>query len=422
MEHNLITLTDSYKFSHWKQYPDDTEKVYSYMEARGGLSDKIIFFGLQYYLKEYLSKPITMNDVDAAESEAIAHGVPFNREGWEYIVNVHKGKLPLEIQAVKEREAYNVGDVLMTIVNTDDKLFWLTNWMETLLMKVWYPTSIATKSYNIKNIIKGAFEKSSDNDDISFSCQNFGDRGSSSVEAAMIGGMAHLTQFSGTDNFRAVKALKDYYGISNGYSICATEHSTITSWGKQYEYDAIINFIETYKDKPLIACVMDSYDIYKSIDFFTRGIMKSKIESDSYPTLVLRPDSGDPLEVLERLFKITENNQVKYTVNSKGYKVFNKYRLIWGDGITPKQINAILDFVIKLGYSAENIAFGSGGDLMQNVNRDTHGFAIKCSAIKRDGEWFDVFKDPITDSGKLSKKGRFENKDLRTVFLNGELV
>lgn len=422
MKHNLIALTDSYKLSQYNQLPSDTETIYSYMEARGGQFYKIVFFGLQYYLKEYLSKPITMDDIDDAEERASFHGMPFNRVGWERIVNVFNGRLPITIKAIPEQELYNIGDVLMTIENNDPESFWLTSYLETLLMKVWYPTTVATKSYYVKEIIKGAYEKSSDNTDTSFTFHNFGDRGSTCVESAMIGGMAHLTQFSGTDNFNAVKALKDYYGIERGFSIPATEHSTITSWGRENEYSAILNFIETYRNKPIIACVMDSYDIYKSVDFFTRGEMKAKIESDDYPVLVLRPDSGNPIGVLDEILKIMENNQVNYTVNSKGYKVFNKYRLIWGDGITPKQLNAILNFVVTSGYSAENIAFGSGGDLMQNVNRDTHGFAIKCSAIKRSGKWYDVYKDPITDKGKTSKKGRFDNKNLKVVFKDGDLV
>lgn len=150
--------------------------------------------------------------------------------------------------------------------------------------------------------------------------------------------------------------------------------------------------------------------------------MKERIESDSYPIFVMRPDSGNPLKVIEYMLEICESNNVARSFNSKGYKTLGKYRIIWGDGITPATIDDILSATAKLGWAASNFAFGSGGDLMQNVNRDTCKFAIKCSAIKVNGEWRDVYKDPITDSGKKSLRGRVESPDLVTVFKNGEIL
>lgn len=419
---NLITLTDSYKFSHFNQYPEGTEKIFSYLEARGGEYPATWFFGLQYYLKKYLSRVIDANDIDEAEQQANFHGVPFNRDGWHRVLTHHAGSIPIEIKAVPENALYPTGTVLMTIENTDEELPWITNWMETLLMKVWYPTTVATKSFYVRQIIQGAYERSSDSDAVDFQYHNFGDRGSSSVESAIIGGMAHLTQFSGTDNFASVKALKDYYGIEKGWSIPATEHSTVTSWGRENEFKMIDNYLEVNKGNPIIACVLDSYDIYNAVDYITTGAFKDKVESDDYPTFVIRPDSGEPSFVLGQILGIMEKNKVAYKTNSKGYRVFDKYRLIWGDGIDPKAIHNILGGMLKLGYSAENIAFGSGGDLMQKLDRDTCKFAIKCSAAKVNGQWRDVFKDPITDQGKRSKAGLLTSDYLKTVYLNGEVT
>lgn len=415
---NLITLTDSYKFSHFTAYPEGTERIFSYLEARGGEYPETLFFGLEYYLKEYVVKGFHASNIDEAKEWAMFHGVPFNEEGWRNMLIKHGGVLPLEIKAVPENKLYPTGTVLMTMENTDDEFPWLTNWMETLLMKVWYPTTVATKSYYVKQIINGAYAKSSDEENIDFQYHNFGDRGSSSVESAMVGGMAHLTQFSGTDNFNSVIGLEKYYGIKKGGSIPATEHSTITSWGKDNEYQAIEHWVEINKGTPIIACVMDSYDIYDSVHFATTAL-KDKIESVDYPVFVIRPDSGEPNFVIGEILKIMQKNNVAFKVNSKGYKVFDKYRIIWGDGITPKQILVILNFVLSQGYSAENIAFGSGGDLMQRVDRDTCKFAIKCSAAKVNGVWRDVFKDPITDHGKKSKSGVLTSPELKTVFKNG---
>lgn len=422
---NIIKLTDSYKLSHFNQLPKGTEIVHSYMSSRGGEYDKMVFFGLTYYLKKYLTNSITLNDIQKAERLSEVHGVPFNREGWSHILLEYKGKLPIIIKAIEEGSIFEPHQVILTIENTDPKCAWLTSYLETLILKIWYPITIATKSYHVKQMLKGYWDKTSDNPDgVDFAYHNFGDRGSSSVESAAIGGVAHLTQFKGTDNFNCLDLSNEYYdGEYQGFSIPATEHSTVTSWGKGHEFGMIENYLETYKDQPIIACVLDSYDIYKAVDFVTSGKMKEKIESDDYPIFVIRPDSGDPIEVIHKIFKIMFANLVKHKTNSKGKIIFDKYRIIWGDGVTPDQIFSILKYFTNDDiYSAENFAFGSGGDIMQNVNRDTCKFAIKASAIKVNGEWKDVYKDPITDKGKTSLKGRQDHDRLKTVFKNGEIL
>jgi nicotinamide phosphoribosyltransferase len=324
--------------------------------------------------------------------------------------------LPIRIKAVKEGTLVPVKNALVTIESTDETVPWVVGWFETFIMKVWYPTTIATKSYFVKQMLKEFSDKTGCGF-VDFQYHNFGDRGSSTVEAASIGGAAHLTQFQGTDNFHALKLVKDYYNTKEvvGFSIPATEHSSVTSWGRDNEYTMIMNYIENHKDNAIIACVMDSYNIYNAVEEVTKGDFKMKIESDEYPIFVIRPDSGDPVSVIGDIITITEKNEVSYTINDKGFKVWNKYRIIWGDGITPETIKDILTFVTDKGYSSDNMAFGSGGDLMQNVNRDTQKFAVKCSAIRTtDGQLIDVFKDPITDKGKASKKGIIE------LYKNGE--
>lgn len=264
------------------------------------------------------------------------------------------------------------------------------------------------------------YEQTSDNiEAVNFAYHNFGDRGSSSVESASIGGLAHLTQFNGTDIFNSLNFSQQFYnGIYTGFSIPASEHSTVTSWGKDNEFQMIENYLEEYKKSPMIACVLDSYDIYKATNFVTSNIMKEKIESKDYPIFVIRPDSGDPLEVIDGILHVIEKNSVQYSINNKGYKVFNKYRIIWGDGINMQQIDNILKKFCCEEYklSAENFAFGSGSDLMQNVNRDTCGFAFKCSAIKINNKWHDVYKDPITGSGKKSIAGRIVNDKFINIY------
>jgi nicotinamide phosphoribosyltransferase len=420
MNKNRVMFADSYKYSHTGLYPKGTKYMFDYMEARGGEYPATIFFGLQYILKAYFTTPITIEEVIEAYEMAQAHGEPFDIKGWTYIVNDCNGFLPIKIRAVKEGTLVPVQNILMSVESTDENVYWIASWFETFVMKIWYPITIATKSYYVKEMLKEFSEKSG-SEFVDFSYHNFGDRGSSSVESAAIGGMAHLTQFQGTDNFHALKFAKDYYGSENvGFSIPATEHSTVTSWGTIGEYDMIMNYIEKFKGSPIIACVMDSYNIFNAVREITQGEFKQKIESGEYPIFVIRPDSGNPIEILNSVINIMEENSVAYTTLDKRdeddekYKVWNKYRIIWGDGITPETIRQMLMYINQRGYSSDCIAFGSGGDLMQNVNRDTCKFAIKCSSITIDNEPMDVFKDPITDKGKKSKKGvmsLYQNKD-----------
>lgn len=414
----LPMLTDSYKLSHFNQYPEGATKVYCYMEAR---KKDIVFFGLKYYLLQYFSAHSFNVDLDKIETLAKDHGLPFNKEGWEYIKSL--GYLPITIKAIPEGEEAAQGEVLLTVVNTDPKCFWLPSYLETLLLKVWYPSSVASFSNEVKKLITYYHRITCDTTDgVPFSFHNFGDRGSTSVEAAALGGLAHLTQFMGTDNFNALTLSENYYGGKyKGYSIPATEHSTVTSWGRDNEYQMIESYLETYKTSPIIACVLDSYDIYAAVNHVTSGEMLKKIESADYPIFVIRPDSGDTVEVIGNIIDIIEKNNVAYSLNSKGYKVLSKYRIIWGDGINAESIHAILDYASGRKYAASNIAFGCGGTLMQSVTRDTYGFAYKTSAIEVNGEVRDVYKDPITDKGKTSKKGVQDSARLSVVFHNGEV-
>ncbi len=404
---NLILNTDSYKVSMFKQYPAGTTGVYSYIESRGGRYDSTVFFGLQAFIKEYLLDPITQADIDIADAILTPHGEPFNRAGWQYILDKHNGYLPVVIRAVPEGTVVPVKNVLATIENTDPECFWLTTWLETSLLRaIWYPTTVATQSKFIKNIITEYLEKSGDPATIAFKLHDFGARGVSSLESAGIGCAAHLVNFMGTDTITGLLVAREYYNADiAGFSIPAAEHSTITSWGRAGEVKAYSNMVSQFgKPGALLAVVSDSYDIYEACRMWGTELKQQVIDSGA--TVVIRPDSGDPVEVLPKMMRILAEG-FGYTTNDKGYKVLNNVRLLWGDGINQLSIRSILGVVVDLnGWSIDNIAFGMGGALLQQLDRDTQKFAMKCSAAQVNGEWVDVFKDPITDSGKASKKGR----------------
>lgn len=439
IEQNIILNSDSYKFSQWNQYPAGTEYVYSYIESRGGPWPETVFFGLQAFIKEYLARPITKNDIDEAEAIITAHGEPFNRAGWEYILNEHNGQLPVRIRAVPEGTRVPVKNVLVTVENTDPNCWWLTSFLETSLLRaVWYPTTVATNSWESKKIILKWLEKNGDPNLIDFKLHDFGARGVSSLESAGLGGAAHLVNFMGTDTVTALLWLRKYYGADiAGYSIPAMEHSTVTSWGREQEVDAYRNMLKQHaKPGGLIAAVSDSYDIFQACRKWGTELKEDVIRSGA--TVVIRPDSGDPAEVVRRCAIILDAH-FGSTLNSKGYKVLNNVRLIQGDGINQESIEEILQGLDLTGFSADNVAFGQGGALLQQVNRDTMKFAMKASAACVNGAWRDVYKDPITDKGKLSKRGRvtlYQNRDgkfytgvqdwqqdvLQTVFENGHVM
>lgn len=412
MNTNLLLMTDSYKASHWLQYRPEIEYVSSYIESRGGKWDAAVFFGLQMFLKEYLTKPISLEDIDEAEAFWAAHGEPFNRAGWMHILNEHDGYLPIRIQAIPEGNVVPNSNVLVQLINTDPKVPWITSFVETpLLRAVWYPTTVATNSYACKRVIHKYLVETADDADaeISFKMHDFGARGVSSAESAAIGGCAHLVNFMGTDTVEGVLAARRYYSEPMaGFSIPAAEHSTITSWGgADKEINAFRNMLQKFGGEgKTIAIVSDSYDIWHAVtDLFGGELLQEIIDSGT--TVVIRPDSGDPVETPVKCVELLMD-KVGYTVNSKGFKVLPDYfRIIQGDGITVDTIEKILSLAKERGLSASNLAFGQGGGLLQQLDRDTLKFAMKASAVQHaNGSWHDVYKDPITDSGKRSKRGR----------------
>ncbi|RNF85292.1 nicotinate phosphoribosyltransferase [Montanilutibacter psychrotolerans] len=405
---NLLLNTDSYKASHWLQYPPGTDATFFYVESRGGLHDRTVFFGLQAILKQCLAKPVTHADVDEARDLFAAHGEPFNESGWRTIVDTHGGRLPLRIRAVSEGSVVPTHQALVTIESTDPNAYWLPSYLETLLLRLWYPVTVATISWHARQTIAQFLERTSDDPEgqLPFKLHDFGARGVSSGESAALGGMAHLVNFMGTDTVAGLLAARAFYGEPMAaFSIPAAEHSTITSWGREREVDAYRNMLQQFgRPGSIVAVVSDSYDIYHAIrEHWGKTLREEVIASGA--TLVVRPDSGDPVEVVHQCLVLLDE-AFGHDVNSRGFKVLRHVRVIQGDGINPDSLRAILERITSAGYATDNLAFGMGGALLQKLDRDTQKFALKCSAARVDGRWIDVYKDPVTDKGKSSKRGR----------------
>ena len=410
--YNLALDTDSYKVSHWLQYPPKTTRVFSYIESRGGRHPSTVFFGLQYMIKKQLCRAVTRAEVERAAELWTAHGLPFNKAGWLHVVDAHAGLLPLRVRAVPEGTVVPTGNVLVTVENTCDECFWCTSWVETSMLRVWYPITVATESRHIKSILKGALERSSDDDgreELDFKLHDFGARGVSSQESAAWGGAAHLVNFRGTDTFVAAVLLMRYYGATAmpGVSIPAAEHSTVTAWSRTGEEDAYRNMVRRFaRPGSLYAVVSDSYDIHAAV----RDLWGTRLRDEDVAaggTLVVRPDSGVPHEIVLEVLRLLDE-KFGSTVNSKGFKVLNTVRVIQGDGVDASSIEKILATALEAGFSATNVAFGMGGALLQKHHRDVQKFAMKCSYVRTDGRDVDVYKDPVTDPGKRSKRGRLD--------------
>jgi nicotinamide phosphoribosyltransferase len=446
---NLILATDSYKLTHYNQYPEGTKGVYSYLEARHGAEyPYTVFFGLQSILKQIARSPITSHDIAWASAISEAHFGSddlFNLAGWQHILNKHNGRLPLRIKAVPEGTVVPNGNVLMTVENTDPECYWLTNALESLLLHVWYPTTVATRSYAIKEDLRERLQKSADTlDALPFMLHDFGYRGATTTEAAAIGGAAHLVNFMGTDTLPAMQLLLDDYKADLGslaFSVPATEHSVMTAQGKAGERAVVKQLLDKYPSG-ILSCVADSYNIYRFVEELCT-VHKDRIMARD-GKFVVRPDSCTAADPTPESLVVTLVSRLWAsfggTFNSKGFAVLDPHvGMIWGDGIEHDGILRIADALIAAGFSVENIVFGMGGGLLQKLNRDTQRFAFKCSAQKRLGHWLDVQKKPL-DATKTSKKGRlmlgrdylgnlatvpegtWDIDELQLVFYNGELL
>ena len=443
---NLILATDSYKLTHHNQYPKGTERVYSYFEAREGAQfDETVFFGLQYLLKKYLvGDVISVKDVEEARTLVGPHfsDAQFNLKGWNHVCYDHMGRLPIRIRAVPEGTVVPNSNVLMTVENTCDRCYWLTNALESLLVHAWYPSTVATLSrHTLQTIARHLDETGCTRDGLPFMLHDFGYRGASSHESAAIGGAGHLVNSLGTDTLPAMTLVQKYYGadlVNTAFSVPATEHSVMTSAGREGEMGIVSDLIDSHP-AGILSVVADSYDVYRFVQEVGTTFKQRILDRDG--VFVVRPDSvtaNDPTPA-GLMVELSCRLWAKFggTTNEAGFKTLDSHvRLLWGDGIDPDGIDAILTKCAAAGFAAENYVFGMGGGLLQKVNRDTQRFAFKCSAQQVRGAWFNRSKEPL-DATKKSKAGRMalvkygdkfatvpecEDDLLETVFENGELV
>lgn len=406
---SLILRVDSYKFGHPFAYPDGIDAMSSYGEARVSGSTQVVPFGFQMYVKKYLSQAITEEDVLTAEQFAMAHfGRPlFAKDDFLYVVKKYGGKLPLIIRTLPEGMRVRGGLPLYNVAVFDKKVFWMSAAFETPIQRsFWYPTTIASLDTESKDQIALRYEKTgADMNLLPFALHDFAGRGVTCGEQAEIGGAAHLLNFMGSDTVEGIVAANYYYSSAmSAFSVFATEHAIECSWGGGTA-DAIAYIRKALSNAPegsIVSIVLDGYDIYREVELCCTVLRDEIIATKA--KVVFRPDSGDMMEIIPRILAM-QAMAFGTKITSKGYKQINYVGIIQGDGIDRKTLLEVLDMVIGLGYSADVIVFGSGGGLLQKVDRDTFKFAQKASAIRINGVWRGIAKDPISDPGKKSKAG-----------------
>lgn len=368
---NIIINTDSYKHCHYPLYPAGTEYVSSYIESRGGEFPVTMFVGLQAFIREYLLHPITLEDIDQAECISREQGMHFNRENWLGILNDHGGYLPVEIEAVPEGLVMPTRNVLVQIINTDPKYFWVTSFFETALLRgVWYPTTVGTISWLAKQVIKEALGRTSDHPEVLRHClHDYGARGVSSQQSAALGGLAHLVNFDQSDTVPGILAAKEYYNaVSPSNSGPNSEHASFCAWGRENEAAAMRNMLEVHAQSGVALLLTDTYDHENAVKNIIGRELADVVRN--FPGLVgVRPDSGDVVQVTADTTEWLMDS-FGFTTNSKGFKVLPDYvRVVQGDGVNRVSLPLVYAELERRGFSAENAIFGMGGGLLQHCNR-----------------------------------------------------
>lgn len=393
VEHNIVAQTDFYKFVHWLMYRKDLTSIYSYCEARKGAKlDWIKFFGLIVLIREHLEGVVvTQEKIDKAEKLVEGMGGYkhyFNREMWEIVLNEYGGKLPIEIKALPEGTKVRPGTPLFSIKSLDKRCYPIVQHVETILMHVWSLTTIASVGNKLYEDITAALNKTSP--DMMhlrpFMVHDFGFRGvQNSVSAGMLGMSFLASGFVGTDNTEGVRYIQHYFNTDEVYgkSVWATEHAIATSFGTktiEQEVQYILHQLNEAPDDAIISIVIDSKNPY---DFCSKVMsdprVMAKVRARSGRT-VMRPDSGVPEEVVNRILTILGDVYgVHY--NDKGFRILNdNIGVLQGDGMDIDSIPALYNSIINNGWAAENLVVGSGGGLLQKWNRDDLRFAIKAAA------------------------------------------
>jgi nicotinamide phosphoribosyltransferase len=470
MKTNPFLLTDYYKVGHVFQYPKNTTLVYSNLTPRksrlNGV-EEMVFFGLQYFMKEYLMTYFNDNffkepkeKVMDAYKRRIVSSLGTHLPTYEHLEKLHDlGYLPVEIKALPEGSKVPMKVPCLTVVNTLPEYYWLSNFLETLLSAIiWQPCTSATIANEYRKLLDSYATKTGMPPEfVQWQGHDFSFRGMSSLESAVLSSMGHLLSFTGTDTIPAIDALENYYGANAdveliGGSVAATEHSVMCSGSKDGEVETFRRLITEVYPTGIVSIVSDTWDLWKVCTEYLTILKEEILARDG--KVVIRPDSGDPVKIIcgnpDGKTETERKGVVELlwdvfggTTTDKGYKLLDSHiGAIYGDSITIERATAICEGLISKGFATQ-VVFGIGSFTYQYNTRDTFGTAMKATYVVVNGEAREIFKNPITDDGtKKSATGLLQVKkennkyilydkvtweqekdsELKTVFKDGKIV
>jgi len=435
---NPLLLTDGYKTSHHKMYPEGTTLVYSNFTPRNvkympeGAKD-IVVFGLQATMR-YIAKIYDENffkmDKNSVCGQAKVYlssylGSDYDVSHFEALHDL--GYLPICVKGLEEGSVVTEKVPVMTIYNTNKDFYWLPNFLETLISSLlWKPMHSASIAYGYKAILT-KYAKLTDEQNlafVNFQGHDFSFRGMQHPEAAIMSSLGFLTSFKGTDTIAALQGAVEYYNSADtGFSVPASEHAVMTAYGKENEIDGFRRLMNQYPTD-ILSVVSDSFDLWKVCTEYLVELKEEILARDG--KLVIRPDSGDPVDIIcgtmlpsDPDFLARKNSSEEIgviellwnifggTINEQGYKVLDSHiGCIYGDSITLDRAEQICERLMDKGFASTNVVLGVGSYSMGYATRDNQGGAVKATYCEVNGEGREIFKDPITDDGtKKSAKG-----------------
>lgn len=434
---NPIFMTDGYKLSHDKMYPQGTEKVNSNFTPRsnkhaplgwdGNKIEKVVSFGQQMtvmyidslFQEEFFKRP-KQSVMDEIKKEFETYlGQPYDVSKFEELYDL--GYLPLEIKALPEGTLVGIGIPVLIVENTDSRFYWLTNYLETLISQIlWKPITSATIAFEYRKMIEH-FVKETDEGSLSavdFMAHDFSARGLDPF-TSVTSGMGHALSFSGSDTLGVISGVRGFYHEEGGviYSVPASEHSVMCAGGKEDEVETFRRIMKAYPTG-IVSIVSDTWDLWHVCTNILPQLKEEITARDG--RIVIRPDSGDPADIVcgtnsefnsaytrEEILHPSYKGVVELlwdvfggTVNEQGYKVLDSHiGVIYGDSITLTIGKEIFSRLMNKKFAATNVVLGVGSYTYQYNTRDTFGFAMKATNVMIDGKDISIFKNPVTDSG-----------------------
>tara|TARA_R110001606_G_scaffold153409_1_gene294537 strand:+ start:1744 stop:3375 length:1632 start_codon:yes stop_codon:yes gene_type:complete len=455
-----MLIADFYKTGHLPQFPDKTDVIYETWTPRSNRyfpqADKVVVFGFQSFIKQYLIDYFNENFFDRDKASIVVEYTRIIKNcigtqdvDTQHIEDLHDlGYLPLEIKALEEGTLCPIRVPMMTIENTDKRFFWLAGFLETFMStELWAGSTSATIALHYRKILnKYAMETVGNTDFVPFQGHDFSMRGMNTWRGSVSTGMGHLLPFVGSDTIPAILGLEAFYNADVekelvGCSISATEHSVMCAGGKEDEYETYRRLIEDIYPNGMLGIVSDTWDLWNTLTVIIPQLKEAIMKRDG--KVVIRPDSGDPVDIIcgvgKHHLNFKKDGTATYynggmpkdsdpivcpsaqkgvvellwdtfggTVNELGYKELDSHiGAIYGDAITPERATQICERLKAKGFASTNVVFGIGSYTYQFTTRDTFGFALKATYVEIDGEPRAIFKDPITDDGtKKSLYGR----------------